>query len=35
TTELLLVQLGINSLDELPRISPLLADGSGGFDEFR
>ncbi len=34
TTELLLVQLGINSLDELPRISPLLADGSGGFDDF-
>jgi len=35
TTELLLVQLGINSLDELPPVSPLLADGSGGFDEFR
>ena len=35
TTELLLVQLGINALDELPPVSPLLADGSGGFDEFR
>ena len=35
TTELLLVQLGINSLDELPPVSPLLADGSGDFDEFR
>ena len=35
TTELLLVQLGINSLDELPPVSPFLADGSGGFDEFR
>ncbi|MGV8884996.1 MAG: SMC-Scp complex subunit ScpB [Microbacteriaceae bacterium] len=35
TTDLLLVQLGINSLDELPLISPLLADGSDGFDEQR
>jgi segregation and condensation protein B len=41
TTELTLVQLGINSIDELPPISPLLADGivladgTGGFDEFR
>ncbi|WP_347345253.1 SMC-Scp complex subunit ScpB [Microbacterium sp.] len=32
TTDALLVHLGINSLDELPRISPLLDDGSGGFD---
>jgi len=32
TTDLLLVQLGINSLDELPLISPLLSDGSEGFD---
>ena len=35
TTDLLLVQLGINSLEELPLISPLLADGSDGFDEQR
>ncbi|WP_403025645.1 SMC-Scp complex subunit ScpB [Salinibacterium sp. GXW1014] len=35
TTDLLLVQLGINSLDELPPISPLLADGSEGFDDLR
>ena len=35
TTDLLLVQLGINSLDELPKISPLLDDGSEGFDEVR
>ena len=35
TTDLLLVQLGINSIDELPLISPLLADGSDGFDEQR
>ena len=34
TTELLLSQFGINSLDELPRISPLLADGSEGFDDL-
>ncbi len=32
TTELLLTHLGINSLDELPLISPLLADGTTGFD---
>lgn len=32
TTELLLEQLGITTLDELPRITPLLADGSEGFD---
>jgi segregation and condensation protein B len=35
TTDLLLVQLGINSLDELPLVSPLLEDGSGGFDDIR
>jgi segregation and condensation protein B len=34
TTDLLLVQLGINSLDELPEISPLLPDGSDGFDDL-
>jgi segregation and condensation protein B len=33
TTDLVLTQLGLNSLDELPRISPLLADGAEGFDE--
>ena len=33
TTDALLVHLGINSLDELPHISPLLEDGAGGFDE--
>lgn len=32
TTELLLTNLGINSLDELPHISPLLDDGREGFD---
>ncbi|GAA1446287.1 SMC-Scp complex subunit ScpB [Leifsonia poae] len=32
TTDLLLTQLGINSIDELPKISPLLADGVDGFD---
>lgn len=32
TTPLLLTSLGINSLQELPKISPLLADGSDGFD---
>ena len=32
TTELLLTQLGVNSLDELPQISPLLEDGQEGFD---
>ena len=35
TTDLILTQLGINSIDELPHISPLLADGSAGFDDFR
>jgi segregation and condensation protein B len=34
TTDLLLVQLGINSLDELPLISPLLEDGADGFDDI-
>jgi segregation and condensation protein B len=34
TTDLLLQQLGINSLDELPPISPLLDDGSDGFDDI-
>ena len=33
TTDALLVNLGINSLDELPHISPLLEDGADGFDE--
>lgn len=33
TTALLLNYLGINSLSELPQISPLLDDGSGGFDD--
>ena len=35
TTEVLLAQLGINSIEELPHISPLLADGSEGFDDGR
>ena len=35
TTDMLLTQLGINSLDELPPISPLLPDGVDGFDELR
>jgi segregation and condensation protein B len=35
TTDLLLVQLGINSIEELPPISPLLTDGSDGFDDHR
>ncbi len=34
TTPLLLTQLGINSLDELPPISPLLPDGVEGFEEL-
>ncbi|MDM4764303.1 SMC-Scp complex subunit ScpB [Galbitalea sp. SE-J8] len=33
TTDLTLTQLGINSIDDLPKISPLLDDGSAGFDE--
>ncbi|MFM9877032.1 MAG: SMC-Scp complex subunit ScpB [Rhodoglobus sp.] len=32
TTALMLTQLGINSIDELPKISPLLDDGLRGFD---
>ncbi|GAB2692638.1 segregation and condensation protein B [Microbacterium marinum] len=32
TTDALLGHLGINSLDELPPISPLLDDGSAGFE---
>lgn len=35
TTPLLLTQLGINSIEELPHISPLLDDGSAGFDDQR
>ena len=34
TTPLLLTQLAINSLDELPPISPLLPDGVEGFEEL-
>ena len=33
TTDELLGHLGINSIDELPPISPLLDDGADGFDE--
>jgi segregation and condensation protein B len=33
TSDLLLQQLGINSLDELPLISPLLDDGADGFGQ--
>ncbi len=32
TTDALLGHLGINSLDELPHISPLLDDGADGFE---
>lgn len=32
TTDMLLTQLGINSLDDLPKISPMLDDGAEGFD---
>jgi segregation and condensation protein B len=32
TTDLLLTQLGINSLEEMPAIAPLLPDGQEGFD---
>ena len=35
TTDLLLTQLGINSIEELPHISPLLEDGAQGFDDQR
>jgi segregation and condensation protein B len=31
TTDLLLTQLGVNSIEELPHISPLLDDGASGF----
>jgi segregation and condensation protein B len=34
TTDVLLGQLGINSINELPHISPLLDDGTDGFDEL-
>lgn len=34
TTGLLLTQLGIDSIEELPLISPLLSDGSAGFDDL-
>jgi segregation and condensation protein B len=33
TTQLLLEYLGIESLDQLPPISPLLDDGRSGFDD--
>lgn len=33
TTDALLINLGINSLDELPPIAPLLDDGAEGFDD--
>lgn len=33
TTEQLLVHLGLNSLEELPKISPLLEDGQDGLHE--
>ncbi|CAN5352276.1 SMC-Scp complex subunit ScpB [soil metagenome] len=35
TTDNLLSNLGINSLDELPAFSPLLSDGTDGFDDVR
>lgn len=35
TTPLLLTQLGVNSIEDLPHISPLLDDGSAGFDDQR
>jgi len=35
TTPLLLTQLGINSIEELPHISPLLEDGAEGFEGLR
>ena len=34
TTDMLLTQLGINSLSALPQISPLLNDGTDGFDDL-
>jgi segregation and condensation protein B len=33
TTDLLLTQLGVNSIEELPHLSPLLEDGSASFSE--
>ena len=33
TTDALLGELGIDSLEDLPPLSPLLDDGSEGFDE--
>lgn len=33
TTDLLLTNLGIDSLDQLPLVSELLDDGSAGFDD--
>src|ERR1700709_957876 len=35
TTDLMLTELGIHSIDELPHIPPLLAAGSDGFDDLR
>ncbi len=35
TTDQLLVHLGVNSLDELPKVAPLLDDGQDGFDDAR
>lgn len=35
TTDLLLTELGIESLEELPPLSPLLDDGADGFDDVR
>ncbi|WP_243228153.1 SMC-Scp complex subunit ScpB [Microbacterium sp. CIAB417] len=34
TTDALLEKLGVNTIDELPHISPLLDDGSTGFEEI-
>ena len=34
TTDLLLTQLGINSIDDLPKIAPLLDDGRDGFGDL-
>jgi segregation and condensation protein B len=33
TTETLLGELGLESIDQLPPLSPLLDDGAGGFDD--
>lgn len=35
TTDLLLTELGIESLEQLPPLSPLLDDGADGFDDVR